>query len=161
MKRSPRAPSEPLLTRFMVWRILFVSVLMVIGTFGLFLWERMHGAELETARTVAVNALVIAEVFYLFNARYLSAPVLNPEGLFGNRYVLIAIASVLFFQLLFTYLPLMQVFFGTADIGWQAWGRILAFGVLLFIFVELEKAVLRRWPKGAARPPHATRGQAS
>ncbi len=143
MKRRPRHPSEPLLTGFMTWRILFVSLLMVAGTFGLFLWERSHGTDIETARTVAVNALVIAEVFYLFNARFLTAPVLNRDGLLGNRYVLIAIATVLFFQLLFTYLPLMQTFFGTADLGWQAWSRILLFGALLFLLVELEKTVLR------------------
>jgi len=147
MQRRPRRPSEPLLTRFMVWRILFVSVLMVIGTFGLFLWERQHGAGLELARTVAVNALVVAEVFYLLNARFLTAPALTWKGLFGNRYVLIAIAMVLFFQLLFTYLPLMQLFFGTTAIGWEAWGRILVFGVLLFVLVELEKTILR-WRDG-------------
>jgi magnesium-transporting ATPase (P-type) len=116
---------------------------MVIGTFGLFLWEREHGADLATARTVAVNTLVIAEVFYLLNARFLTAPALSRDGLLGNRYVLIAIATVLFFQLLFTYLPLMQLFFGTAALGWEAWGRILVFGALLFLAVELEKTVLR------------------
>ncbi|MEN8176409.1 MAG: HAD-IC family P-type ATPase, partial [Pseudomonadota bacterium] len=143
MKRRPRRPSEALLDRFMVWRTLFVSVLMVIGTFGLFLWERIHGAELDMARTVAVNTLVVAEVFYLLNARFLTMPALTRQGLLGNRYVLIAISIVLFFQMLFTYLPLMQTFFGTAAIGWEAWGRILVFGVLLFLLVELEKTVLR------------------
>ena len=61
----------------MNWRILFVSLLMVTGTFGLFLWERLSGSDIDTARTVAVNTLVVAEVFYLFNTRYLTAPVLN------------------------------------------------------------------------------------
>jgi magnesium-transporting ATPase (P-type) len=144
MQRRPRRPGEPLLTGFMVWRILFVSVLVVVGTFGLFLWERLQGTELDMARTVAVNALVVAEAFYLINTRFLTASVLNWQGLFGNRYALVAIASVLLFQLLFTYLPLMQTFFGTASIGWEAWGRILLFGVLLFLLVELEKTVLRR-----------------
>ncbi len=151
MKRRPRHPSEPLLTGFMIWRILFVSVLMVMGTFGLFLWERLHGAELEGARTVAVNALVIAEVFYLFNARFLTASSLNRTGLLGNRYALLAVFAVVVFQLLFTYLPLMQTFFGTADIDMQAWMRILGFGVLLFLVVELEKAGMRWWHGGQSR----------
>jgi len=144
MRRRPRPPREPLLSGFMIWRILFVSVLMVLGTFGLFLWERVQGTGLEEARTVAVNALVVAEVFYLLNARFLTAPALNRAGLFGNRYVLIAIGLVACFQLLFTYLPLMQVFFGTAAIGAAAWSRILLFGLGLFLLVELEKALLRR-----------------
>ncbi|MGB5776196.1 MAG: cation transporting ATPase C-terminal domain-containing protein, partial [Sedimenticolaceae bacterium] len=136
-----------LLTGFMTWRIIFVSVLMVTGTFGLFLWERAQGTGLEEARTVAVNALVIAEAFYLLNARFLTAPVLNRAGLLGNRYVLIAIVLVVGFQQLFTYLPLMQTFFGTAAIDAAAWARILAFGLTLFALVELEKALLR-WRDG-------------
>jgi magnesium-transporting ATPase (P-type) len=117
---------------------------MVIGCFGLFLWQRTQGVELEAARTVAVNALVVAECFYLLNTRLLTASALNRAGLCGNCYVLVAIALVLSFQLLFTYLPLMQTFFGTAAIGWREWLHILAFGLLLFLLVELEKAVLRR-----------------
>ena len=79
MQRRPRDVRAPMLSGFMTWRILFVSVLMVFGTFGLFLWERLHGTEIETARTVAVNALVIAEVFYLFNTRYLTALGAQPQ----------------------------------------------------------------------------------
>lgn len=38
----------------------------------------------------------------------------------------------------------MQHLFGTAAIGWGEWGLILAFGVALFVVVEVEKAVFRR-----------------
>jgi magnesium-transporting ATPase (P-type) len=143
MRRRPRDIDAPMLSGFMTWRILFVSLLMVLGTFGLFLWERLHGAEIEVARTVAVNTLVVAEIFYLFNSRYLSASALNRNGLLGNRYVLMAVAVVIFFQLLFTYLPLMQHFFATAPIDMGAWLRILGVGVLVFLAVEIEKAILR------------------
>jgi len=144
MRRRPRDVRAPMLSGFMTWRILFVSLLMVLGTFGLFLWERLQGTDINTARTVAVNALVIAEVFYLFNTRYLTAPVLNRNGLLGNRYVLIAVGTVLFFQVLFTYLPLMQVFFSTAPVSAGSWLRILGVGILLFLAVEVEKSVVRR-----------------
>jgi magnesium-transporting ATPase (P-type) len=145
MRRRPRDVRAPMLSGFMTWRILFVSVLMVLGTFGLFLWERLQGTDIDTARTVAVNALVIAEVFYVFNTRYLTAPVLNRNGLLGNRYVLIAVGTVLFFQLLFTYLPLMQVFFSTAPVDLDSWLRILGVGILVFLAVEVEKAIVRRY----------------
>ncbi|MDJ0808437.1 MAG: cation-transporting P-type ATPase [Gammaproteobacteria bacterium] len=144
MHRKPRDINAPMLSGFMTWRILFVSLLMVLGTFGLFLWERLHGAEIEVARTVAVNTLVVAEIFYLFNTRYLSASALSRNGLLGNRYVLYAAGTVIVFQLLFTYLPLMQHFFHTAPIGVEAWLRILGVGMLLFLAVELEKAWFRR-----------------
>ena len=145
MRRAPRNTREPMLTRFMIWRIAFVSVLMVCGTFGLFLWERLQGTDIETARTIAVNTLVIAEVFYLFNTRRLLAPSLTINGVTGNRYVIIAVGMVLFFQFLFTYAPFMQFFFHTAAIDGWAWLRIIAVGILVLVLVEIEKAVLRAW----------------
>ena len=144
MNRAPRNTRSPILSRFMVWRIVFVSLLMVAGTFGLFLWEISNGVAIETARTVAVNTLVVLEVFYLLNSRFLTDSVMNKNGLFGNPYALYAIALVMFFQILFTYLPLMQLFFHTTPIDAAAWGRILVVGIILFIAVELEKKLIHR-----------------
>ena len=129
----------------MSWRIFFVSLLMVIGTFGLFLWERLHGADIETARTVAVNTIVMIEIFYLFNTRFLTASSFSINGIIGNHFVWLAVFGVVFFQLLFTYLPIMQHFFSTNDLSLFSWLRILLVGVIVFILVEIEKAVLRKW----------------
>ena len=144
MQRKPRNIKAPMLSGFMTWRILFVSLLMVAGTFGLFLWERGQGADIETARTVAVNTLVMMEIFYLVNARYLTGRSLSIQGLTGNHYVLMAIALVLLFQMLFTYLPIMQYFFATDGLTPSAWLRIVAVGLALFVLVEIEKTVVRR-----------------
>src|SRR3989338_4862403 len=57
MRRAPRAANEPLLSGFMIWRISFVSVLLALGVVALFLWVLARGDSLETARTMAVNAL--------------------------------------------------------------------------------------------------------
>ena len=143
MQRPPRDPRQPMLSGFMLWRIAFVSALLMSGALGLFLWESARGAGIEASRTVAVNALVMGEIFYLFNCRYLYAPVLSREGLFGNRYVLIAISLLLGLQALFTYAPFMQVLFGTTAIDVDAWLRVLGFGVAVFAVVELEKTWLR------------------
>ncbi len=145
MQRPPRNTRDALLSPFMIWRIVFVSFLMVAATFGLFLWERQGGASIELARTVAVNTLVVAEIFYLFNTRYITAPAISKQGLLGSRYVLIAILTVVIFQLLFTYLPLMQLFFNSTALPVEAWGRIILVGLLLFSLVEIEKWVVRRF----------------
>ncbi len=144
MRRPPRPPGEPILTPFMLWRVAFVSALLVAGSLGLFLWELTRGASLEVARTATVNLLMLGEVFYLFNCRRLTNPVLSWEGLTGNRYVWIAIGVLLLLQLAFTYVPWMQTLFHTAALDTAAWGRILAFGVFVLLAVELEKTVVRR-----------------
>ena len=147
MQRPPRNPKEPILSGFLIWRIIFVSLIIVIGTFGLFLWERDHGASIELARTVAVNTLVMFEIFYLFSARYLLAPALTYEGLYGNRYVLYAIGLLIIIQLGFTYLEPMQILFATTAINIDAWLRIIAVASSVLVLVEIEKWLLRKYTK--------------
>jgi magnesium-transporting ATPase (P-type) len=143
MKRKPRAAAEPMLSGFMIWRISFVSVLLAAGVVALFLWEIARGDSLTTARTVAVNALVVGEIAYLFNCRFLLAPVRSWRDFTGNRYVLLSIGVLVVIQAAFTYLPFMQQLFGVVALDAAAWGLILAFGVLLFIAIEIEKLVIR------------------
>jgi len=144
MQRPPRKAHEPMLTSHLIWRVAFVSVILMSGTFGLFIWEMERGMNIEHARTVAVNTLVIFEIFYLFNSRYISASIFNWEGLTGNRYVLIAIAVLIIFQLGFTYLAPMQSLFGTAAIDFNIWLRILLVSSSVLFLVELEKYFMRR-----------------
>ena len=144
MRRPPRDAREPLLSRFLIWRVLFVSLILVSGTFGLFIWEREQGLDIETARTIAVNTLVLFEVFYLFNTRYITQSVLSREGFTGNRYVLWAIGLVLLFQLLFTYAPPLQVLFKTTALAATDWLHIVLVAATVFPLVEMEKWLVRR-----------------
>jgi magnesium-transporting ATPase (P-type) len=144
MQRPPRSPKEPLLNQFLSWRIIFISSIVVMGTLGLFLWDRYIGETLEMARTTAVNTLIFFQIFYLFNARFLKAPVLTREGFTGNPAVLIAVATIVGLQLLFTYLPLFQNLFGTAAIPLGDWLRIITFTFSVFVLVEIEKFIVRR-----------------
>ncbi|MFW2373702.1 MAG: cation-transporting P-type ATPase [Gammaproteobacteria bacterium] len=147
MQRPPRNPKQPLLSGFLIWRIVFVSLIIVTGTFGLFLWEREHGASIELARTIAVNSVVMFEIFYLLTARYLLAPALTYEGLTGNRYVLYAIGLLILIQLAFTYLGPMQTLFATVAMSGDAWLRVTLVASSVLILVEIEKWLLRRYTK--------------
>ncbi|HEC18931.1 MAG TPA: cation-transporting P-type ATPase [Gammaproteobacteria bacterium] len=144
MHRPPRDPRAPILNVHLLWRIVFVSLILMTGTFGLFLWETQQGAGIAQARTVAVNTLVMFEIFYLFNSRYITAPVINRRGITGNPYVLMAIAALLILQMAFTYLAPLQALFGTTAIGLDVWVHIVLVGSSVLFLVELEKAFLRR-----------------
>jgi len=143
MQRPPRDAHEPMLTSHLIWRITFVSIILMGGTFGLFIWEIERGMDIEHARTVAVNTLVMFEIFYLFNSRYIKAPIFNWSGFTGNRYVLIAIAILIILQLSFTYFVPMQSLFGTTAIGLDIWLRILLVSSSVLFLVELEKYFVR------------------
>jgi len=143
MRRPPRPPGTPILSGFMVWRVTFVALLLVAGTFSLFLWEESRGASPELARTVAVNTLVMCQILYLFSARYILAPACTRAGLFGSRYVLLSSAVIFALQLLFTYAPSMQALFRTEAIDLATWARILLVAIAVFTVVEMEKVVVR------------------
>lgn len=149
MDRAPRPPSEALLSGFFVWRVIMVSFLMMTGALGLFLYELNAGNSIEKARTMAVNAVVVAEMFYLINSRFILKPALSREGLTGNRYVTLAIASCIPLQLFFTYSPFMQNIFGSASISLYEWGKVLMAGLLVFVVAELEKLIVNRTKIGA------------
>lgn len=147
MLRKPRAANEPLLSRFLVWRVILVSLLVLAGTFGLFWDAQSAGYSLAHSQTIAVNTLVLFEIVYLFNSRYLLQPVLSRAGLFGNRYVLYAIGLLLVLQMLYTYLPLMQTLFGSNNLVPGDWLKVVAVVLMIFLLVEAEKYFIRRWQR--------------
>ncbi len=151
MQRKPRAHDEPLLSRFLVWRVILVSLVVLAGTFGLF-WQALDaGYNLARAQTIAVNTLVMFEVFYLFNTRYLLQPIFNKAGFFGNRYVLYATGGLLILQLFYTYLPIMQSLFGSEGLYLSDWSKVIAVAMSIFLLVELEKYIIRRQQLRAAQ----------
>ena len=157
MRRPPRPADEPLLTPFFVWRVAMVSVAMMAGALGLFLWELDRGAPLAKARTMAVGTVVVAEMVYLLASRHVQRSVLSREGLLGNRYALVTIAICALLQLAFTHAPWLQRVFGSVDLGPGEWLRVIAAGCVVLVVSEFEKAVLRRTRGAGRREPAAAR----
>jgi magnesium-transporting ATPase (P-type) len=145
MRRPPRAPDEPFLSGFLVWRIVFVSLLFVIAAFGVFFWTLARGLPLELARTMVVNTIVVMQIFYLFSIRYAHGPSLTWQGIVGTRAVLIGIAVVVIAQMAFTYHPWMQLVFATRPVAAFDGLVIVGVGVVLFLVVEAEKHLVDRW----------------
>lgn len=145
MSHAPRPPQEPIVTRALGLRILFVIALMVATTFTVFNWELARGSSIELARTSAVNMIVVCELFYLFNVRHFTRHAFSLETLTGNRVVLLVSAILIVLQLLFTYAAPMQQLFRSAALDLSSWTVILGLGAAVFLAVEIEKAVLRHF----------------
>jgi magnesium-transporting ATPase (P-type) len=144
MARPPRPPGEPLITRLLLGRIVYVTLLMIAVTFGVYQWEVAGGASLETARTAAVNMLVVGEIVYLFNVRHFTQHAFARDTLCGNLVAFWACLALLAMQIAFTYAPPMQQLFRTTPLGAASWSLILMLGLAKFLAVEAEKWVLRR-----------------
>ena len=145
MKRHPRSSNERLLSALFIWRIAFVSLILMSGTFALFLWSLTVYDSIAHARTVAVNTLVMFEIFYLFNSRSIYATAFTRDAFLQNRFALPAVGLLLLFQMAFTYLPPLQLLFGTAPLDATTWLLIVFVGSSVLFLVEAEKMLVRRW----------------
>ena len=147
MHRPPRRMATPVLDAALIWRIALVSILLLAGSFGLFLRAQAQGMSLAEARTVAVNVFVMVEIFYLFNCRSLTRGFWH-QGVFSNTWLWAGIAAMIVLQGLFTYWPPLNAVFQTAPIGWQQWAEIVAFALFCSSVIALEK----RWTAFHVKP---------
>lgn len=143
MDRPPRAVDRPIVTGFGIWRIIFVGLLLLAYTLIAFFSAKEQGVSDELARTAAVNAITIGQIFYLLNSRYLLDSSLSLTAQSGNRYLPLGIGTVIVLQLLFTYAPPLQALFGTEALPPVAWAWLVAGGLVFFLLVEAEKFVIR------------------
>ncbi|RDW11721.1 HAD-IC family P-type ATPase, partial [Paracoccus thiocyanatus] len=144
MNRPPRPRDAPILSRFLVWRIGFVSVLFMLGVFGIFAYAQHRGYGIDGARTMVVNTLVVMEIFYLFNVRYLHRTSFSLVGAMGTPAVLAAVAVVVAAQMLFTYAPFMHGLFDSAPLAFADGLVIVLVGVATMTILEIEKILTRR-----------------
>lgn len=142
MRRPPRKNNEPLISRFMVWRILFVSSLFAASAFALYNYALSKGLPLEAAHTMVVNVIVVLEIFYLFSVRYVHGTSLTLQGVVGTRPVLAGVALITAAQFALTYIPFMNTAFGTYPLAFADGCIVVATGVLFLLVVECEK---RMW----------------
>ena len=151
MQRPPRRPDAPILDHWLRWRIALVSLLIGGATIAVFLFEQGRGLPLPSAQTMAVNTLVLGQVFFLFNCRSLYESSLRPRLWFTNPAVWIAVGVLILLQGLFVYVPAMNLWFHTAPLAARDWLLPLAIGVGIFLVVEAEKALVR-WLKPSLSP---------
>jgi magnesium-transporting ATPase (P-type) len=143
MLRPPRAVDRPILTGFGIWRVVFVGLALLTYTLWAFFWMKSEGASDQLARTVAVNAITIGQIFYLLNSRYLLDSSLSLKAHLGNKYLPLGIGAVIILQLLFTYAPALQALFDNEAVPLRVWPWLFVGGLVFFLVVELEKMMIR------------------
>jgi cation-transporting P-type ATPase F len=138
MMHPPRNPKRSIVTWPLIFRLLLVSVIMAAGGF----WICNHivgsGGDMTEARTAVVNTVVFTEIFYLFNCRSLSR---SPwaVGFLRNRWAIFGSLLMAALQLVLTYIPIMNRWFGTASLKGEEWLKVLGVSLIAYIVVEIVK----------------------
>lgn len=141
MQRPPRSRHEPLLTGVLVWHIILVSTLFMCGVFGLYFHALERGYSEVLAQTIALNTLVVMEIFHLFFIRNMYGTSLTWSAVKGTKVVWLAVIIITVAQFAITYLPFFQQVFVTESIPFADGILIVITGILFFTLIEIEKQI--------------------
>lgn len=144
MQRPPRRANEPLLSRYFLWRIGFVSLLIAALSLALDYWLHQQKADAATVTTITLQVVVFAQMFHLFNCRSIRNAMLD-RNFFSNPFAFAVSGILVLLQLGITYIPVMNTVFGTVPIPLSAWAYPIVIGVIILVAVEVEKAIARRF----------------
>ncbi len=139
MRRPPRSRDAPILGPELVWHVVLVSGLFLAGVFGIFTYAINKGYDIALAQTLSLNTLVVLKIFHLFFIRNIYGTSLTLEAVRGTKVVWICVLAATAAQFAVTYLPPLQIVFGTQGVALADGLIIVGLGVALFILLELEK----------------------
>ncbi|MEC9342024.1 MAG: HAD-IC family P-type ATPase [Pseudomonadota bacterium] len=144
MRRAPRRRDQPLLGGDLAWHIALVSMLFLGGVFGIYQHAVSQGYSQDLARTLAMNTLVVMEIFHLFFIRNIYGTSLTWQAVRGTRVVWITVLTVVAAQFAVTYFPPFQALLSTEAVALGDGLVVVAVGVALFAVIEVEKQLRLR-----------------
>ena len=141
MARPPRSRDAPILSGALVWHVILVSGLFFAAVFGIFIYAIDKGYPLALAQTMAMNTLVVLEIFHLFFIRNIHGTSLTWAAARGTKVVWTVVIAITVVQFAVTYLPPLQAVLGTRPVPLMDGIVIVAIGAAFFAIIEIEKQI--------------------
>jgi len=141
MARPPRRRDAPILSGALVWHVILVSGLFFAAVFGVFSYATDKGYPLALAQTMAMNMLVVMEIFHLFFIRNIHSTSLTWALVRGTRVVWAVVIAITAAQFAVTYLAPLQAVLGTQPVPLMDGIVIVAIGAVFFAIIEIEKQI--------------------
>jgi Cation transport ATPase len=143
MDRPPRDPNENILSRYAIFRMFYVSILLAALGFLVNNIVISMGASTPVAQTTLLMTLVFGQVFYMINCRSISKFSID-QNMFKNRVLWLSLFILLVLQLAIVYIPTISNALGTTSIGIHNLLYASLAGLTVFVVVELEKIISHR-----------------
>ena len=141
MARPPRPRDAPILSGELVWYVIMVALLFLAAVFGIFTYALDRGYPLPLAQTMAMNMLVVLEIFNLFFIRNIHSTSLTWAAVRGTKVVWTVVIAITAAQFAVTFLPPFQMILGTAPVSLADGLLIVGIGVAFFAILEIEKQI--------------------
>ena len=133
MQRPPE--TGDILTKNTLLQILFLGLVMAIGTIAVFSWKIYGGADTKNAMTVAFTLFVVYQLLNAFNGRA------NSEK--SSKFLYLGIIISFLLQLLILYIPQLQIIFRTTSIGIMDWIVIALVASTILIAQKIMDKVMK------------------
>ncbi|WP_226623600.1 HAD-IC family P-type ATPase [Alloyangia pacifica] len=150
MRRAPRPRAAPLLSGALLWHIVLVSALFLVAVFGMYFRAIAQGQSVALAQTIAMNTMVILEIFHLFFIRNIHGTSLTLRAARGTPIIWACVVTVTAAQCAITYLPPLQAIFRTAPVSFADGLLAVLVGAVFLMLLEGEKRLRLRW-RGSGR----------
>jgi len=141
MARPPRRRDAPILSGELVWHVVLVATLFLAAVFGMFTYALDRGYSLPLAQTIAMNTLVVLEIFHLFFIRNIHGTSLTLAAARGTKVVWTVVIAITAAQFAVTYIPVLQSVLGTEPVVLFDGFLIVGIGVAFFAIIEIEKQI--------------------
>lgn len=141
MARPPRRRDAPILSGELVWHVVLVALLFLAAVFGVFTYAIDKDHSLALAQTMAMNTLVVLEIFHLFFIRNIHGTSLTWAAVRGTKVVWTVVIAITAAQFAVTYLQPLQAVLGTEPVPLVDGLMIVAVGVVFFAIIEIEKQI--------------------
>ncbi|MBP2238622.1 calcium-translocating P-type ATPase [Sinorhizobium kostiense] len=141
MARPPRRRDAPILSGSLVWHVVLVAMLFLAAVFGIFSYAVDRGYPLALAQTMAMNTVVVLEIFHLFFIRNIYSTSLTWAAAQGTKVVWRVIIAITIAQFAVTYVPALQAVLGTRPVPLMDGVLILVVGAVFFAIIEIEKQI--------------------
>ena len=141
MARPPRRRDAPILSGELVWHVVLVATLFLAAVFGMFTYALDRGYSLPLAQTIAMNTLVVLEIFHLFFIRNIHGTSLTWSAARGTKVVWTVVVAITAAQFAITYIPVLQSVLGTEPVALFDGLLIVGIGAVFFAIIEIEKQI--------------------
>ncbi|KAF8806624.1 Ca-transporting ATPase [Phlegmacium glaucopus] len=138
MRRPPRKKDAPIITRRLLWRVLFSASIIVVGTLFVYMFALEDRAMTKREQTMTFTCFVMLDLVSAIQNRGLGC------GLFQNRMLILTVSISLLTQLSLVYVGFMQAIFQTASLGMHDLGIIVGLALTSMGLHEMRRWYERR-----------------
>ena len=143
LERKPRPAGERILSPLMIQRTLLMGSIMGFGTFIIYYFELAARVPVESARSVALTAMVFFQFYQALNCRSETLSIFEMNPL-ANPFLFVSIIGAFFAHLAVLYVPALQYVFRTVPLDFGQWVHIVIVSITILLGVELDKYIRRR-----------------